>query len=456
MKANQQTEMYLIGAMLQSPASDAALQAIETVAVSHFTDTRNQSIWQAICEMINAGQYVDASTVDNWMMENLNMDCLVYLGQCTMACPSGAGIRNYAKTVSELGKLRNAEQHVLKALNALNESGEAQGRINAALTELSKIGNDDNEDGFVNPFDAIIRLNTRMELALAAGGGIVGLPCGFEHIDQITNGFFGGQLIIVGARPGVGKTSLTMNMAENMAFFSDKPKNVFYASLEMPAEQLIMKTASNYQTIHLSDIIRGTVLAPSNIEGISRFGNVVEMVKRRQKHFLIDEKSGQHITQLSARAKRAKIKMGSLDAVFVDYLGLVNSDGENQVVRIARVSAGLKQLAKDLNVPVFALSQLNRNIVGEPTLANLRDAGNIEQDADIVILLHNENEGKERGEDNLTKVIIAKNRMGQTGHCYLEPRLQFSRFVSTDKVPKPIDQKQESSGGDGRRYTAKS
>jgi replicative DNA helicase len=455
MKSNPQTEVYLIGAMLQNPASDAALEAIELVRVSHFTDERNQMAWQAITDMMNKGQYIDHGTVDNWISVNLNQDLFTYLGSCTLAAPSSAGIRNYAKTVSELGKLREAETMIHRALNCLAGSGDANSRINSAMTELSKIGSSDGDNGFVNPFDAIIKLYERMELTRKSDGGIVGLPSGFEHIDRLTNGFFGGQLIIVAARPGVGKTSLTMNMAENMAFFSDKPKNVLYISLEMPAEQLIMKTASNYQSIHLSDIIRGTVLDPANIEGISRFGSVVEMVKRRQAHLLIDEKSSQHIVQLQARAKRAKIKMGGLDCIFVDYLGLVSADGENQVVRIARVSAGLKQLAKDLNVPVIALSQFNRNITGEPTMSNLRDSGNIEQDADVIMLLHDEDHGKERNEHSLTKCIIAKNRLGQTGECYLQPQLKYSRFVSTDRVPEPPIQKHESQGS-MKRYSGRS
>lgn len=435
MKANQQTEAYLIGAMLQNPESDSALEAIELVRVGHFTDQRNQMAWQAITDMMNKGQYIDHATVDNWITVNLNQDLFTYLGSCVMAAPSAAGIKNYAKTVSEYGKLREAESLMMAALNCLSENGDAKTRINKAMTELAKIGTADGDSGFVNPFDAISRLYDRMEMVRSASGGIVGLPSGFQHIDALTNGFFGGQLIIVAARPGVGKTSLTMNMAENMSLFADNPKKVLYMSLEMPAEQLIMKTAANYKSIHLSDIVRGWAVSPSNIEGLARFSSVIEMVKSRQSYFLIDEKSGQHITQIQARAKRAKIKMGGLDCIFVDYLGLINADGENQVVRIARVSAGLKQMAKDLNVPVIALSQFNRNITGEPTMSNLRDSGNIEQDADIIMLLHDENHGKERADGSLTKCIVAKNRMGQTGECYLEANLKYSRFTSTDRVP---------------------
>lgn len=452
MKSNQQTESYLIGAMLQSPESDAALEAIELVKVSHFTDQRNQMAWQAITDMTNKGQYIDHATVDNWVTVNLNQDIFTYLGSCIMAAPSAAGIKNYAKTVSEYGKLREAESLMVSALNCLSESGDAKTRINKAMTELSKIGSSDGDIGFVNPFDAISRLYERMEMIRSGAGGIVGLPSGFEHIDKLTNGFFGGQLIIVAARPGVGKTSLTMNMAENMSLFADEPKKVLYMSLEMPAEQLIMKTAANYKSIHLSDIVRGWVVSPGNTEGIARFSSVIEMVKRRQSYFLIDEKSGQHITQVQARAKRAKIKMGGLDCIFVDYLGLITADGENQVVRIARVSAGLKQLAKDLNVPVIALSQFNRNITGEPTMANLRDSGNIEQDADVIMLLHDENHGKERADGSLTKCIIAKNRMGQTGECYLEANLQYSRFLSTDKKPEPAVQQQPESGKTAKKF----
>lgn len=435
MKANLQAEQFLIASVILSPQTDAALEAIEKVKPCHFSERAHQDIWQSLGEMMNSGRYIDEGTLDAWMFDQLNANYRAVIMAAMTACPSAAGLKSYTKSVYELGELRIAEAHLMAAINAINSNGAAIDRVNRALTEVAKIGQTDSDDGFVDPFDAIIQLNDRMEAALAAGNSIAGLSSGFIGIDRLTNGFFGGQLIIVAARPGVGKTSLTMNMAESMALFNQKSKNVLYVSLEMPAVQLIAKTSSNYQSIHLSDIVKGYVLDPANIEGISRFGNVVEMVKRKRKYLLIDEKSGQHITQLQARAKRAKIKMGGLDCIFVDYLGLVNADGENQVVRVARVSAGLKQLAKELNVPIIALCQFNRAITGEPTMANLRDSGNIEQDADIVILLHDEDHGKERTENSLTKCIIAKNRMGQTGHCYLEPHLKYSRFIDTDREP---------------------
>ena len=455
MKARIDIEQNVIACAVEAPQLDSVLEAIEKLKPEHFSSADNAEIWRAICQMIGQGKFVDHSTVDLWLQQTTGKDYFTYIGSCMMACRSTAGMRQYTKIVFEFGELRKAEAQIYKALEKLNEQGDSQDRINSALSELSVIGSGSTDDGIVNPFDALIRLHDKMQFALTRKGGCVGLSSGFANIDHYTNGFFGGQLIIVAAKSGMGKTTLCMNMAENMSLLTNESKNVIFFSLEMPAEQLMMKTVARFKGVNMSDIINGQIINPANIKGCNDFSDTLAVVKDRQKHLIIDEKSGQHITQIQAKAKRLAMKMGKVDAIFVDYLGLINADGENQVIRIGRVSAGLKHLAKEMNVPVFALCQLNRAINGEPTMSNLRDSGNIENDADIIMILHDEDHGKERGNDALTKLIFAKNRLGQTGHTYLQPRLQYSRFEDTTRLPVEVPQEPEQKYEGKKRYSAR-
>ena len=457
MKARIDIEQNVIACAVEHPQLDSVLEAIEKLKPEHFSSAENAEIWRAVCQMIGQGKFVDHSTIDLWLQQTTGKDYFTYIGSCIIACKSAAGMKQYTKIVFEFGELRKAEAQIYKALEKLNEQGDSQDRINSALSELSVIGSSSADDGIVNPFDALIRLHDKMQLALTKKGGCVGLSSGFANIDHYTNGFFGGQLVIVAAKSGMGKTTLCMNMAENMSLLTNESKNVIFFSLEMPAEQLMMKTVARFKGVMMNDIINGQVIHPSNVKGCNDFSDTLAVVKDRQKHFVIDEKSGQHITQIQAKAKRLAMKMGKVDAIFIDYLGLIQADGENQVVRVGRVSAGLKHLAKEMNVPVVVLCQLNRAINGEPTMSNLRDSGNIENDADIIIILHDEDHGKKRDDSSLTKIIFAKNRMGQTGHTYLQPRLHYSRFEDTDRLPvEPIQNQEQTQGSESKkRYSAR-
>jgi len=457
MKARIDIEQNVIACAVEAPTLDSVLEAVEKLKPDHFSSAENAEIWRAICQMMGQGKYIDHSTLDMWLQQTTGKDYFTYIGSCIMACRSTAGMKQYTKIVFEFGELRKAESQIYKALEKLNEQGDSQDRINSALSELSVIGSTTADDGIVNPFDALIRLHDKMQMAMNKKGGCVGLSSGFTNIDNYTNGFFGGQLVIVAAKSGMGKTTLCMNMAENMSILTNESKNVIFFSLEMPAEQLMMKTVARFKGVNMTDIINGQLINPANIQGCNNFSDTLAVVKDRQKHLIIDEKSGQHITQIQAKAKRLAMKMGKVDAIFVDYLGLINADGENQVIRVGRVSAGLKHLAKEMNVPVFALCQLNRAITGEPTMSNLRDSGNIENDADIIMILHDEDHGKERGNDSLTKVIFAKNRMGMTGHTYLQPKLHYSKFEDTTRLPAdPASDTEREPQTSKRRYSGRS
>jgi replicative DNA helicase len=227
-----------------------------------------------------------------------------------------------------------------------------------------------------------------------------------------------------------------MNIAENVAYFNAERGKVLIISLEMPAIQLMNKTLARAGGIYLNRILNGSVVDHDQYrEGAGKLSQAMEVVLSGKDNILIDDKGGQHISQVMARAKRASMKLGKLDLIVIDYLQLIHADGESQNIRIGNVSGGLKELAKSLNCPVIALSQLNRSITGKPEMKNLKDSGNIEADADVVMFLHDEDYEGQRGDNSLTEVIFAKQRMAAIGSTFLQPELQYSRFADTKRLP---------------------
>ena len=232
-------------------------------------------------------------------------------------------------------------------------------------------------------------------------------------------------------------TTFSLNFAEYAAFLDPKPKNVLIFSLEMSAEQLVQKTVANLGNLYLKKIKSGQALGET--EGIARLEKAQEIIQKCRKHFRIDDKGGQTIGELKARAKRTAMKMGGLDLIVVDYLHLIQASNPNdsEIATITKNIQGLKQLAKHLRCPIIVLSQLNRGFTGRPEMKNLLGSSIIEQTADIIFFLYDEDYQGSRGDHSLTEVIVAKNRMGETGSTFLQPELGKSRFADTKRLPTP-------------------
>lgn len=435
---NEYAEQSVIGGMLLWESSDNAITALELLRPDDFYLKEHQVYWSAIVDMTTTGKPIDIVTISDYLdARQVNYE-FSYLGSIAKNTPSQANMASYARIIKDLSKLRKALGATMQAATAIQEKGEPSDRLNKALSLVSAIGADDNNDEFKTPSSLIAECLTRIENAFNSGKNIVGLSSGFENIDTMTGGFREADLIILAARPSMGKTTLAMNIAENVAYFNDEKGKVLIISLEMPAVQLMNKTLSRAGGIFINKVLNGSVVDSDNYkDGPARLSQAMEIVSRSAGNMLIDDKGGQHISQVMMRAKRAAMKLGKLDLVVVDYLQLINADGESQTIRIGKVSAGLKELAKTLNCPVIALSQLNRALIGKPELKNLRDSGSIEQDADVVMFLHDDDYEGNRGEHSLTELIFAKQRMAAIGSTYLQPELQFSRFSDTQRLPMP-------------------
>lgn len=431
-------EQSVIGGVMLNANSDRALTALEMLLPTDFYLRQHQQIWEAIRQLFTANRQVDIVTVADQLDRN-GSDSDVrfsYLGEISKNTPSQANVHVYAKIVKDHSKLRNALAKLFDASEAIHDKSiEPADRINSALSMVSEIGSDDAQEELKDPAEVAMMVLDRMQAAFTSGSSIVGLSSGFENIDRMTGGFRDSDLIIVAARPSMGKSTFCLNIAENVALLSASPKPVLFVSLEMPAEQLMQKTISRAGNLMLTKVLNGQAIG--NDYDLARVGSALEIVKRNSKFLRIDDRGGQHISQIQARAKRAAMKMGGLSLIVVDYLQMINAEGESQTIRIGNVSKGLKELAKALKCPVIALSQLNRALNGKPELKNLRDSGSIEQDADVVMFLHDEDYEGERTQDSLTEIIFAKQRMAAIGSTYLQPELGFSRFSDTNRLPAP-------------------
>lgn len=431
---NSFAEQSVIGGMLVADWTDRAMSALEMLIPDDFYMRQTRFIWQAITEMHSKQMPIDLLTLSDYMETNGYEFERVYLAEIANDTPSQANLRQYAKIVKDMARLRKALALSLDACNALQDPGDPDERINKALSFVSCIGQDDNEETEIKTAGEVLdSLLAQIQEAHASGGKVLGVSTGFENLDSMCSGFKPGELIILAARPSMGKTTLAMNIGENIAYLGADDKKVLKFSLEMPAQMLMKKTVSRFGSLYTAKMDNGSCL--NDDLDTARLDHGIQPVLKRRDNLMIDDKGGLHISQIQARAKRAYMRMGGLDLVIVDYLGLIQAEGESQTIRVGNVSAGLKNLAKNLNVPVLCLCQLNRNITTKPELKNLRDSGNIEQDADVVIFLHDEDYEGNRGSHSLTEVIFAKQRMGATGSTFLQPDLAFSRFVDTNRLP---------------------
>jgi replicative DNA helicase len=444
---NISAEQSVIGGLLGADWTDNALFSIETLKHTDFYLKQHSVIWQSITEMSQKGDQVDIITLAENMRNNGLEFEFSYLGEMVRNTPSQANMKNYARIVKDLSRLRTALKATIEASTVLTEAGDPQGKLNKALGIVSTIGQDDAEDNQIKSSgDVLGDLLDDIQRSFESGGKVDGVLSGLENIDAITKGFKPADLIILAARPSMGKTTLAMNIAENVSYLSEDNKKSLVFSLEMPAKQLMKKTISRFGSLSTSKMDDGSCVASDT--DTAKLDHGMQTVLRRKNNMYIDDKGGQHISQIQSRAKRLFMKHGGFDLIVIDYLQLISSEGENQNIRIGNVSAGLKILAKDLGVPILVLSQLNRDITGRPTLRNLRDSGSLEQDADVVIFLHDEDYEGNRGDHSLTEVIFAKQRMGITGSTFLQPELAFSRFSDTKRLPEP---KHENESGSGKR-----
>lgn len=457
--------------LLESDALDRVLDALKP---EHFYAEAHRRIYEAALELSNSGSPIDIVSVAGWLRDRERLTQVggaAYLGQLVDAVPAVAHLPTYAKMVREKWRVRQLISTCQRvAAEAYGDIGEVQGFIDRAEQSIYEIARTP-ESSSVQRLQPIIKtiFDNLTELA-QRGERLTGIPSGFERLDSMTSGLHKGELTIVAARPGMGKTSLVLNMAVNVA----APRSITTAtpdgleemrevpgagvavfSLEMPREQLASRMMCAEGRVDVGKLRQGH-LHERDWQNLTQAAAFLHRLP-----IWIDDTPGLNVLELRAKVRRlqAECKQGEAEAngiglVIIDYLQLMSGrrDAQSREQEISEISRNLKQLSKELEVPVVALSQLNRAVETRgtkdkrPQLSDLRESGAIEQDADNIFFIYrddyyNREESEERG---IAELIIAKQRNGPTGKVRLRWSPEYTRFDNL--APGEYDQYDDSEG----------
>lgn len=438
-----EAEQSVIGAILLDGNALDRIEGLITEADFYRQDHR--FIFSAARTLSNAGKPIDVITVSEALEGSGRLSRvggLVYLGEVAQNTPSAANINRYAEIVRE-----RAQQRRLLALAAdIQASCMAAGadvaqiidQADSAMAQLIDTGTDEPTLLYDGMFDAIQDIDDR-----STGRRPSGLLTGIVDFDAITGGLEPGQLVIVAARPSVGKTAFALNVADHVVAHG---KSAAFFSLEMTRREIIQRLLSLRTGVSVSDMRTGRL-------DEHQWGLIsASQGKANGQRLSLMDRSSIGVGYVRAAARKIKRQHG-LDMIVVDYLGLMRGEGQNRTQEIGSISRGLKGLAKELGVPIVALAQLNRATDTRqdkrPMLSDLRDSGEIEQDADIVIMLHREEQHNQAPEwRGLAELIVRKNRNGPLGDLLLSmdgPTMQFSRYTgrnprSQNGSNKPVKQ----------------
>ena len=427
------------GLLLDNQAWD---RVADLLSASDFYRYEHRLIFQAVHNLIDANKPADVITAYEALQSLCQADevgGLSYLNSLAQYVPSAANIRRYAEIVREraiLRKLVSASDEIATA--AFNPQGKAVDIIlDEAEQKIFSIGEEGSrmKEGFQDMGSLVVELMDRVQEMADNPNDITGVPTGFYDLDRMTSGLQAGDLIILAARPSMGKTSLAINIAEHVALYEELPVAVF--SMEMGAAQLAVRIVGSIGRIDQGHLRTGKL----SDEEWPRLTEAIEKLRNISLH--IDETPGLTVSQLRTNARRlARQCGGKLGLIVVDYLQLMSvSSGmsdENRATAVGEISRGLKMLAKELGCPVIALSQLSRGVESRPDkrpmMSDLRESGAIEQDADVIMFIYRDDYyNKDSKEPGVAEVIISKQRNGPTGTAklaFLKPLTKFESLAS--------------------------
>ncbi|MSQ56501.1 MAG: replicative DNA helicase [Limnohabitans sp.] len=402
----------------------------------------HRQVYAAIYALVSTSRPADVITVYEYLQSQGKADevgGLAYLNSLAQYVPSASNIRRYGEIVREraiLRKLVSVSDDI--ATQAFNTQGRRVSQIlDDAEQKIFSIGEEGSRmrQGFHSMEDLVVELLNRVEEMAKNPNDITGVPTGFYDFDRMTSGLQPGDLIVLAARPSMGKTALAINIAEHVALQEGLPVAVF--SMEMGASQLAIRMVGSIGRIDQSRLRTGKL----NEDEWPRLSEAIE--KLRSVSLFIDETAGLTTAELRANARRLSRRCGKLGLIVVDYLQLMTgssgSDGENRATELGEISRGLKMLAKELQCPVIALSQLNRGVEQRtdkrPMMSDLRESGAIEQDADVIMFIYRDDYyNKDSKEPGVAEVIIGKQRNGPTGTIkltFLKPITKFESMASS-------------------------
>ncbi len=407
-----------------------------------FYDLKHRTIYELLVEMYDSKQAIDLITLQQRLKDNQQLELvggLAYLSALPDAVPSAANLEYYVEIVREKYLLRKMIQTCTSVVGRLYEQeGDVEGLLDEVERDILQIGESRIDSVTSSMKDLVHQAITTIEQFHQRQGLLTGVASGFSDLDKMTSGLHSGEMIVIAARPSVGKTSLAMNIAEHVAVDLNLPVGVF--SLEMTAESLVLRMLCSRSRVNLRNI-RDGFLAERDFPKLTGSAG-----KLAGAPVYIDDTAGLSILQLRAKARRLWQQFG-IKLFVIDYLQLLHSTArraENRQQEIADISNGIKALAKELKVPVIVLSQLNRELEREknrkPRLSDLRESGAIEQDADVVGLLYKSSSGDDDDDSGADQdaipvnLLIAKQRNGPTGEIKLTFFRSFTRFENAAKI----------------------
>jgi len=430
-----EAEQGVLGSMLISPR-DAIAEVVEKITADYFYVPAHQTIFDALVDLWNAGQAIDLITFtqvlrDRNLLETVGGAALVT--NLYTFVPTAANVGYYLEIVRDKYILRSI---IAAGTESVRRAYEEQDEVGNLLDEVEQrifaVGEDRFKGQMLSMKDQVMEAIESIEKLYERKGGITGVSTGFVEFDRMTSGMHPSEMIVIAARPSMGKTALAMNIAEHVAINEKLPVGVF--SLEMSSQQLVQRLLCSRARVNLQKV-RDGFLGERDFPSLTAAASKLAEAK-----IFIDDSASLTILELRAKARRLKAQQ-DVQLIIIDYLQLLRSTSrraqDNRQLEISEISAGLKGLAKELKIPVIVVAQLNRQpeqrTGGKPRLSDLRESGSIEQDADLVGLLvrpelYEEDEEARQEKSGEAELIIAKQRNGPVGEIPLTFLKEFTRF----------------------------
>ena len=430
-----EAEQGVLGSMLISPRETIA-ECVEKINEDYFYIPAHETIYTVLVELWNAGQAIDLITFTQVLRDRNLLESVggaAFVTSLFTFVPTAANVQYYLDIVRDKYILREI---IAAATESVRRAYEEQDEVNNLLDEVEQrifaVGEDRFKGQMLTMKDQVMEAIESIEKLYERKGGITGISTGFVEFDRMTSGMHGAEMIVIAARPSMGKTALVMNIAEHVAVQEKLPVGVF--SLEMSSQQLVQRLLCSRARVNLQKV-RDGFLAERDFPSLTAAASKLAEAK-----IFIDDSAGLSILELRAKARRLRAQH-DVQLLIVDYLQLLRSTSrraqDNRQLEISEISAGIKGLAKELKIPIIVVAQLNRQPEarsgGKPRLSDLRESGSIEQDADLVGLLvrpeiYEEDEEARAEKAGEAELIIAKQRNGPVGEIPLTFLKEFTRF----------------------------
>lgn len=429
---NPQIEGHILGAIFFDPEN--AAQIVDSLSVRDFSDPNFREIFATVAEFCAQGKPIDAALVQNRLGKKIQS---AIFQQILGSDPTTASVNAHIAALHDLTTLRDLRALASFIAQKTASNADTDEILDDVEKKIFEISTQNTSSDFRPGKEILLNVIDKIRRQKLEGNlTITGIPTGFRRLDHTISGLNDGDLIVLGARPGMGKTALALNIAQNVL---NAGRGVAIFSLEMPGEQLLQRMVSSKGKIPLQNVRNGDL-------DNAQMGLLTEVIDEISGSTLfIDDGGSLNIQQLRSKLRKLKTKTPEVGLAIIDYLQLMRGSNRERHLEISEISRGLKILARELKIPIIALSQLNRNVEARedkrPMLSDLRESGSIEQDADIILLLHSDEIYRQKAEKKSknpdpeppkhwlsTQLIVAKNRNGETRDVFLQFVKKYTLF----------------------------